>query len=32
MASHEVVQNEFRKVIEDKSNLIEEKWHEHFNI
>ena len=24
--------NEFRKVIEDKSNLIEEKWHEHFNI
>ncbi len=24
--------NEFRKVIEDKSQLIEEKWNEHFNI
>ena len=24
--------NEFRKVIEDKSKLIEEKWNEHFNI
>ena len=24
--------NEFRKVIEDKCQLIEEKWNEHFNI
>ncbi len=24
--------NEFRKVIEDKRQLIEEKWNEHFNI